>query len=105
MLNIKLKNSFLILPESSDSANYLGVKVGSGDILIKEASCLPKLVKHPEDDLLIIEDKTIFNLVPFHPQFNDLISCAEVEIKGKDIFAYFCIDGEKEDEKQKISVL
>jgi hypothetical protein len=97
LLKIKLIDSFLILPESSDSANYLGVKIGGGEILIKEASCLPKLVKHPEDNLLIIEDKSIFNLVPFHPQFNDLISCAEVEIKGTDIFAYFCVDGEKED--------
>ena len=97
LLTLKLKEVFLIIPESSDSANYLGVYVPKGTILIKEASDIPKLTIKPDEKLKIIDIKTIYNLVPFIPKSNEFIPITKVEIVGSNIYAYFYINKQKED--------
>ena len=87
----------MIIPEASDSANYLGVKIANAYISIKEACDIPKLVMNPKENLQIIDVKTVYNLLNFTPEANELVPISGVQITGNNIFAYFYIDKIKED--------
>lgn len=92
-----MKNSKLIIPEGSDSANYLGVNLSNVEIKIKDSNDLPKLITSFKEKLKIIDNKTVFNTKPFNPENFDYVPFSKVEIVGLYLNAYFYINKIKEE--------
>ena len=97
---IKGNDLSIIIPEDSQSANYLCLNVNSIQVKIKKADLNPKIFispnKEKDSNPLIIDIKTIYNIHSIESQINEYIPHTLIFINGKKINGFFCINKKKE---------
>ena len=97
---IKGNNLSIIVPEDSQSANYLCLNVNYVQVKIKKADLNPKIFispnKEKDPNPLIIDNKTIYNIQSIESQINEYIPHSLIFIIGKSINGFFCINKKKE---------
>ena len=97
---IKGNNLSIIVPEDSQSANYLCLNVNNIQVKLKKADLNPKIFispnKEKDPNPLIIDIKTIYNIQSIESQINEYIPHTLIFINGKSINGFFCINKKKE---------
>jgi hypothetical protein len=97
---IKGNNLSIIVPEDSQSANYLCLNVNNIQVKLKKADLNPKIFispnKEKDPNPLIIDIKTIYNIQSIESQINEYIPHTLIFINGKKINGFFCINKKKE---------
>ena len=94
LAEIKISNSSLIIPEDSQSANYICANIDSGLIQIRRKDINPKIAlsqDKTEPPPMIIDLKTLFNVSTYQTKEDEYIPHTEVIIKGNDLNGFFCI--------------
>ena len=92
ILVIKINKSSIIVPESSNSSNFIQINVEEAYIFLNESFRKPKIIIKPQNKIHIIDKKMIFNLKS--QEAENLIPHTYLEIYGIDINAFFYINQE-----------
>ena len=93
LAKIKLSDSCLLLPESSQSANFLAVSFKDGAVYFQKSNEAPKIICQPAK-LFIIDKKAAFNLKSIMVDEHELVPHTRIEIMASDVAMYFYIDQE-----------
>ena len=94
LAEIKITNSSVIIPEDSQSANYICANIDSGLIQIRRKDINPKIAlsqNKSEPPPMIIDVKTLFNVSTYQTKEDEYIPHTEVMFKGNDLNGFFCI--------------
>ena len=98
LLMIKGNNISIIIPEDSQSANYLCLNAEKIQVKIKKIDLSPRIIishnKDNDPNPLIIDEKTIYNIHSIETL--ESIPHTLVDVIGKTINGFFCINKKKE---------
>jgi hypothetical protein len=99
-LRLLLKNCSIVLPESSNSANFILINAREAIIFFGKSNEIPKLIVQPSEKVHIIENKNIFNIKPVvpkpQPETSQTIPHAVINIDAKNLEMIFNIDDQQD---------